>query len=85
MPVPHWEGAAGGALLAVCLSGCCFCLFAFLLVLCCFGVVCGLFVFFLGWRFSLVGLAKVPQPWLVVALQLPAQALQIQLLRSHFS
>ena len=85
MTVPHWEGAAGGALLAVCLPDCCcFCLFAFLLVLCCFGVVGGLFVFH-GWRFSLVGLAKVPQPWLVVALQLPAQALQIQLLLNHFS
>ena len=84
MPVPHWEGAAGGALLAVCLSGCCFLLVCLppcpLLFWCCLRFVC-----FSGWRFSLVGLAKVPQPWLVVALQLPAQALQIQLLRNHFS
>ena len=60
--------------LLVCLPPC------LLLFRCCLWFVC-----FFGWRFSLVGLAKVPQPWLVVALQLLAQTLQIQLLLDHFS
>ena len=50
-----------------------------------FVVGCLWFVCFFGLCFSLIGLAKVPQPWLVAAMQLLAHTLQIQLLLNHFS
>ena len=66
------EGAAGGALVAGCFF-CCLVLFVFLPPsLCLFLVlVCRLLLDV----FSLVGMAKVPQPWLVVVMQLLAQTL----------